>query len=336
MVRKYNRKVTIVVGGTFHAPLLAKNLRNLGVLNKVITSMPKFLFNNLDSKDIVTIPMLTQILDLVFKISVPKILIEKDIKLFGTLAARFVKNTDILHGWAGFSLESGRKIRKENKKFVLERSCPHILFQESLLKEEEEKLKIKFKKSSKSFINRHLKEYELADKIIVPSKYTYKSFTKYGFSKEKLYKIPLLGKMNILSLKEINKRKKKNNIFRVGFLGGNMFRKGLIYLLEAWDMLNFKNIELVIKAPEKQVRKSPIINKYLNKLKNIRFVGYYKNISDFYLNIDLFCLPSVDDGFGMVVIEAMAHKVPVIVTKNVGASEYIENGRHGYNTYKKF
>jgi glycosyltransferase involved in cell wall biosynthesis len=45
----------------------------------------------------------------------------------------------------------------------------------------------------------------------------------------------------------------------------------------------------------------------------------------FYRECDVFCLPSIDDGFGMVVFEAMGCGVPVIVSENAGASEMLSN-----------
>jgi glycosyltransferase involved in cell wall biosynthesis len=41
-------------------------------------------------------------------------------------------------------------------------------------------------------------------------------------------------------------------------------------------------------------------------------------------------LPSICDGFGLVVAQAMAAGRPVIVTENVGASELVSHGANGY------
>jgi len=49
-----------------------------------------------------------------------------------------------------------------------------------------------------------------------------------------------------------------------------------------------------------------------------------------YQEADIFVLPSVDDGFGMVVAEAMAAGLPVIVTENVGPADHIEDGVEGF------
>jgi glycosyltransferase involved in cell wall biosynthesis len=45
---------------------------------------------------------------------------------------------------------------------------------------------------------------------------------------------------------------------------------------------------------------------------------------------DVLVLPSLSDAFGLVVTEALASGLPVIVTPNTGASELIEDGREGF------
>jgi glycosyltransferase involved in cell wall biosynthesis len=44
----------------------------------------------------------------------------------------------------------------------------------------------------------------------------------------------------------------------------------------------------------------------------------------------VFVLPSLADGFGMVVPQAMACGLPVIVTENVGAADIVRDGRSGF------
>jgi UDP-glucose:(heptosyl)LPS alpha-1,3-glucosyltransferase len=61
------------------------------------------------------------------------------------------------------------------------------------------------------------------------------------------------------------------------------------------------------------------------------FAGpHAEGVEAFYLASDLFMMPSVFDTFGMVVLEAMASRLPVIVSANVGAKDLVEDGVNGF------
>ncbi|MDA7704906.1 glycosyltransferase family 4 protein [Rickettsiales bacterium] len=51
------------------------------------------------------------------------------------------------------------------------------------------------------------------------------------------------------------------------------------------------------------------------------FKGFIKDKANFFSEIDIFCMPSKEETFGISYIEAMAHKVPCIATNTVGAME---------------
>jgi UDP-glucose:(heptosyl)LPS alpha-1,3-glucosyltransferase len=55
-----------------------------------------------------------------------------------------------------------------------------------------------------------------------------------------------------------------------------------------------------------------------------------KGVEEYYLASDLFILLSKFDTFGMVVLEAMAARLPVIVSANVGAKDLVEEGVNGF------
>ena len=44
----------------------------------------------------------------------------------------------------------------------------------------------------------------------------------------------------------------------------------------------------------------------------------------------MFVQPSIYEGFGLTVAEAMAAKIPVLVSENQGPLEIIDNGKYGY------
>ena len=60
------------------------------------------------------------------------------------------------------------------------------------------------------------------------------------------------------------------------------------------------------------------------------FAGIRRDMERMYQAADTFCLLSQFDTFGMVVLEAMAAGVPVIVSNRVGARDLVEHGRNGF------
>lgn len=63
---------------------------------------------------------------------------------------------------------------------------------------------------------------------------------------------------------------------------------------------------------------------------HVTWLGWIDNMIDFYRKIDVFCLPSDDEPFGLVVVEAMQAGLPVIATNTFGPSDVIEVGKTGF------
>ena len=64
-------------------------------------------------------------------------------------------------------------------------------------------------------------------------------------------------------------------------------------------------------------------------------LGYFSQrlgkINDFYLRSDVYVAPSVwDEPLGLVILEAMVHKTPVIVTRKGGVTSIVRDGFNGY------
>jgi glycosyltransferase involved in cell wall biosynthesis len=64
---------------------------------------------------------------------------------------------------------------------------------------------------------------------------------------------------------------------------------------------------------------------------NVRYEGllHPAAVPDAMRRADFFVLPTLDDSFGLVVLEAMASGLPVITTRHAGAAEYIDDGADG-------
>ena len=100
-------------------------------------------------------------------------------------------------------------------------------------------------------------------------------------------------------------------------------------MIDAFTKLKIKNKELNIYGVMSR------FYDYLNKnnlLDNIKIFSSVKHteLKNIYSSSDVMVLPSLFDGWGMVVTEALACGCPVITTKNTGASDIIINGENGY------
>jgi glycosyltransferase involved in cell wall biosynthesis len=116
--------------------------------------------------------------------------------------------------------------------------------------------------------------------------------------------------------------------FTVGYLGQSGPDKGLIYLLEAWSKLNLPDCKLLMAG--RGIEQMAPVWQAVGGRGEVQFLGWVKNISDFYHSISCYVQPSVTEGFGIEVLEAMAHGRPVIVSDGAGASNVVTHGYDGF------
>jgi glycosyltransferase involved in cell wall biosynthesis len=104
-------------------------------------------------------------------------------------------------------------------------------------------------------------------------------------------------------------------------------RKGLEYLLKAWRRLRLPNAELVLAGRGRVDR--TLLAGFASEFK---YVGALSNaeLEELYITSDLFCMPSLIEGYGLVYLEALASGLPVIATRNTGAADIVQDGREGF------
>ncbi len=81
------------------------------------------------------------------------------------------------------------------------------------------------------------------------------------------------------------------------------------------------NYQLVIAGDGSQAPQLNVLAKQLGLKNRVHFLGHIDNMPDFYQSIDLFCLPSFNEGFPLSPLEAQACGIPAAVTKVGGAEE---------------
>lgn len=128
--------------------------------------------------------------------------------------------------------------------------------------------------------------------------------------------------------------------FIIGITGQMTETKGHEDVLDAFETAYSKNNNIRLIIGGKLLE--PLYSKLKEQiaLKNlagsIYFSGWQESVSEFYLGIDLFILASRhDEGYGLVVAEAMAYGKPVVITDSGGATEIVENGVSGFVVPKK-
>lgn len=332
-------RLTIIVGGRFHAFDLAYQLQQKNINFELITSYPKFIVNKyyIDTNSVKSF-FIKEFLKRFFdKFKFINRIFDYDFWLsyyFSKRAANIINynSTDILIGWAGFSYHSFKRAEKFNCIKILERGSSHILHQVQILKSEYKILKLKPKLPSARAIKNELKEYNLADYIFVPSEFVKKSFLDRGFNKNKIIKIPYGVDLKNFkpNIKNKNKNINQNKKFTIISTGSISVRKGSIYLLKAFLELNLQNSELIfVGEVDSELKK--ILKKFILP-ENIRFYKHQsqKNLNFFYNKADIFVLFSLEEGLSMVQLQAMASGLPVICTHNTGGEEIVDNGVNGF------
>ena len=115
------------------------------------------------------------------------------------------------------------------------------------------------------------------------------------------------------------------------FTGRLTQHKGVEYLIKAARQIKAEVI-IAGDGPERKYLESLIL-KY--KLTNVHMVGYFSSkldtINDFYLRADVYVAPSVwNEPLGLVILEAMVNKTPVVVSRKGGVTTLVKDGYNGF------
>jgi len=166
-------------------------------------------------------------------------------------------------------------------------------------------------------------ERELADVLLVASEYVAKCLMETGIARRRIAVVPYGVDVVRFSPPE---QRRKSGPFRVLYVGRVGLHKGIEYLLEAWRIAGLEESELVFAGAVDPA----VVRMVKTRPGNTRFIGQVAppTLHRLYQSADVFVLPSLSDGFGMVLFEAMATGLPVIATTSCGAP--VRDGLDGY------
>lgn len=174
-------------------------------------------------------------------------------------------------------------------------------------------------------IQRLTAEPDLADYIFVASSFTKQSLISTGVMENKIVVVPY--GVNPLHF-PFEPTKASGKIFKLLYVGQLVQRKGIADLFTALKRLNSHAISLTICT------RGFFDEALLNAFKGLqieikRDVSHDDLLKEFHA-ADLFIFPSLAEGFGFVILEAMHTGLPVMTTSNTAGQDLIEDGINGF------
>jgi alpha-maltose-1-phosphate synthase len=238
-------------------------------------------------------------------------------------ASRRLDGCDALIALSGAGLHAGRKISERGGIFICDRGSVHIDEQERLLQKEYARLKLEYSGMDCRVIQKERAEYALADAITVPSRFAAQTFVAMGIPKTKLHVIPYGVDKELFFASD-----KVEDEFTVLTVGGISVRKAGLRLLQAFSKLKAKKKRLIVVGGIHPLLRAQVDSIDKTHMTFIRHVDN-KMLGSFYRSASVFVQCSIEDGFGMTVLEALSSGCPVIASKTVGAAEWICHDKTG-------
>jgi len=214
---------------------------------------------------------------------------------------------DIIHTWPLGALETLRTAARLGIPTLLERCNAHTGFAMEVVQQECDRLGITLPPDHEHAFNaeklrKEEDEYRLATRLLCPCDFVVKTFLDKGYPKEQLAR-HTYGYDEKVYFPESEQRDRKHGLTML-FVGVCAVRKGVHFALEAW-----------LKSPASQDGTFLIAGEFLpdyqEKLASmlshpsVKILGHRNDVPELMRMSDILILPSIEEGFGLVIAEAM-------------------------------
>ena len=238
-------------------------------------------------------------------------------------------NGDIFWGFQGSCFQSLEAARQQDKLSICELATGHAPAAIRILGEEQ-RLHPEWADSFDNltfppdYYARLCEEPNRADVVIGASTFTLETLKNEGIEESKLRYLPLGFEPDRIPFSAVVKN--KPGPLRLLYAGRITQRKGIKYLLDAMRAFRKEDVELHMIGN---------IHGSGRALKDYSNYTLHSPVSQYelfqkYHDYDALVLPSVFEGFGLVIVEAMAAGLPVITTAHTIGPELIDNGVNGF------
>jgi len=256
-------------------------------------------------------------------------------RLFGWWAAAQVakERWDVVHCFSGISEEILKATKNQAALRMMVRGSAHIRTQARILKEEELRSGTKIDRPSRWMIAREEREYELARRILVLSRFALDSFVAEGTDPDRLRLLPLGARLDQFrpSPEIVEARRLRilaGEPLRILFVGALSFQKGMqdmasILRNAGNDVFQFRFVGPVPHEARELVDALTPLAEFIPKQPQ-------QELPASYAWGDLFIFPTIQDGFAVVLAQAAAAALPILTTTNCCGPDLIREGRTGW------
>jgi alpha-maltose-1-phosphate synthase len=166
-------------------------------------------------------------------------------------------------------------------------------------------------------------EHDSVDAVVAASSFTVRTLVENGVAREKIR----LNPYGVDATRFKANQPSGNRPMRFVFVGTINARKGVPLLLEAWRRLKPKSAELWLVGPV-----ATHLRALVSKLSGVRVFGGlpHFDIPAVLKQCDVFVFPSYFEGFGLVILEAMACGLPIITTTATAGPDIYQNNQGGW------
>jgi len=204
------------------------------------------------------------------------------------------------------------------------------IFSEEAEREPEWKCTLSGMRDSAEKLARKDRELELAGTVFVASSFTRQTIQAAPKAPPKIHVIPYGAPVPTVGRSDSPTARQPDHptaALRVFFAGSLGQRKGLSYLLKAAKILGDR-IELTLLGTKVSDDCAPL-NEALGRFRWIRTLPHAEVLDEMGRH-DVFVFPSLFEGFGLVILEAMSRGLPVITTAHTAGPDVITEGVDGF------
>ena len=336
-------KITIVVGGRWHAFDLAQQLHAHGHLHRLITNYPRWFVTRwgIPANKVVSLPLTFWVVKAIYKIGGEALMMRCQWwvhRWFAKRAVNHLEGSELIHGWSQWSEPSLRWAQQRQIPTVLERSSAHILEQSRLLREEHSRLGLRWSSTHPKIEAMELREYALCTSIAVPSLFVERSFQSRGISSGALHRNAFGVSLKKFKPSTDAPTPPSQSGLKVIYAGSLSVRKGIPDLLAGIMSANLPDATLTLLGGG-----TPELEELLNQQPScVRRLGHrpQAELALHYQKAHCFVIASIEEGMAMVQMQALACGLPLICTTNTGGEDLLrlqgaggQNNKHGITQF---